>query len=60
LKTLIRAFVEPRVVVQENNAFSEHPAPFVLDRPPKVIQCFTTSDVIVVPGAMNSVNRISL
>jgi hypothetical protein len=33
--------VGPCVVVQENNAFSEHPAPFILDRPPKVIQCFT-------------------
>ena len=31
----------PRVVVQENNAFSEHPAPFVLDRPPKLIQRFS-------------------
>jgi hypothetical protein len=26
--------VGPRVVVQGNDAFSEHPAPFVLDRPP--------------------------
>jgi len=31
----------PRVVVQENDAFSEHPARFDLDRPPKLIQRFT-------------------
>ena len=32
-----------------------------LDQPPKLIQRFTkTSDVIVVPGAMNSVNKIRL
>ena len=30
----------PRVV-QENDAFSEHRAPFVLDRPPKLMQSFT-------------------
>jgi hypothetical protein len=30
-----------RVVVQENDAFGEHPAPFILDRPPKLIQRFT-------------------
>ena len=33
--------VGPCVVVQENNSFSEHPAPFVLDRPQKLIQHFT-------------------
>jgi len=33
--------VRPCVVVQENDAFSEHSAPFVLDRPPKLIQRFT-------------------
>jgi hypothetical protein len=27
--------------VQENDAFSEHPAPFVLDRTPKIFQRFT-------------------
>jgi len=32
-----------------------------LDQPPKLIQRFTkTSDVIVVPGAINSVNKIPL
>jgi hypothetical protein len=33
--------VEPCVVVQENNAFSEHPVPFILDRPPRLIEHFT-------------------
>jgi hypothetical protein len=30
--------VGPCVVMQENDAFSEHHAPFVLDRPLKLIQ----------------------
>ena len=30
-----------RIAVQENDAFSEHPTPFVLDQPPKLIQHFT-------------------
>jgi hypothetical protein len=29
--------MEPCGVVQENKAFSEHSAPFVLDRPPKLM-----------------------
>jgi hypothetical protein len=33
--------VGQRVVVQENEAFSEHFAPFVLVRTPKLIQRFT-------------------
>jgi hypothetical protein len=33
--------VEPRIVVQENYAFSEQPVLFVLDRAPKLIQRFT-------------------
>ena len=36
-----RRSVGPRVVARENVAFGEHPAPFVLDRPPKFIQRFT-------------------
>jgi hypothetical protein len=39
--------VGPRVVVQQNDAFSEHPAPFVLDRPPKLIQRFTHNIITV-------------
>ena len=33
--------MEPCFVVQEDDAFSEHPAPLVLDQPPKFIQSFT-------------------
>jgi hypothetical protein len=36
--------VGPHIVVQDNDAFSEHSTPFVLDRPPKLIQCFTARD----------------
>jgi hypothetical protein len=35
--------VRLRVVVQENDAFSEHPMLFVLDRTPKLIQHFTVN-----------------
>jgi len=33
--------------MQENDSFSEHPAPFVLDRPPKFIQRFTHNIITV-------------
>ena len=39
---VVRAAVwGPGVVVQQNDAFSDYPAPFYLDQPPKIIQCFT-------------------
>ena len=37
----------PRFVVQENNAFSEQPAPSVLDWPLKFIQRFTDNIISV-------------
>jgi hypothetical protein len=54
--------VGPHVVLQENDAFIEQPALFVLDRPLKLIQRFTINflDIIVVPGAMDSDNKIPL
>ena len=39
--------VRPCVVVQENDAFSEHPTPFVLDQPPKLIQHFTRNIITI-------------
>jgi hypothetical protein len=33
--------------MQEKDTFSEHPAPFVLDLPPKLIQCFTRNNITV-------------
>jgi len=54
--------VGPRVVVQENDAFSEHPAPFFggINLRSLFSVSQQTSDVIVVPGAINSVNKIPL
>jgi hypothetical protein len=39
--------VGPRFVVQENDAVSEDPAPFGLDRPPKFIQRFAHNIITV-------------
>jgi len=39
--------VGPRFVLQENDAFSEHPAPFVLDGPLKFIQHLTHNIITV-------------
>jgi hypothetical protein len=49
-----------RVFVQENDAFSEHPAPSVLDRPPKVIQRLShttlTHNIIAVYTTQSTMN----
>ena len=51
----------PRVV-QQNDTFSEHPAPFFFGSTSQAYSAFHNKpfDVIVVPGAMNSVNKIPL
>jgi hypothetical protein len=33
--------------VEENDTFSEHPAPFVLDRRPKLMQRFTHNSITI-------------
>jgi len=54
--------VGPRVVVQENDAFGEHPASFFggINLRSLFSVSQQTSDVIVVPVAMNFVNKIPL
>jgi hypothetical protein len=42
-------------VAQENNAFSEHPAPVVLDRPPKLFQHFI-QNIITVYTSQSTMN----
>jgi hypothetical protein len=52
--------VGPRVVGQENDPYSEHSAPFVLDDFRSLCSVSQSTPDIMVQGAMNSVNKSPL